>query len=193
MAPVDHMRERALSRLRAATSYWLATTRPDGRPHSMPVWGVLVGDEFWFGTAGQKVRNLRHQPYAVVHHESADDVAILEGRVERRPLGEAPEAVVAAFRDKYINPETGEPFDLAGGTCRTTRPGCTRCGSRWGTRGLRARSWRRRRAGRQGRRRSPREQRRARVGPRAAAGKPVRVRRCPATVSLEARPQSATR
>ena len=115
MAPADHMRERALSRLRAATSYWLATTRPDGRPHSMPVWGVLVGDEFWFGTAGQKVRNLRHQPYAIVHHESADDVAILEGCVERRPLGEAPDAVVAAFRDKYIDPLTGEPFDLAGG------------------------------------------------------------------------------
>ena len=104
MAPADHMRERALSRLRAATSYWLATTRPDGRPHSMPVWGVLVGDEFWFGTAGQKVRNLRHQPYAIVHHESADDVAIIEGVVERRPFEDAPDAVVAAFRDKYVNP-----------------------------------------------------------------------------------------
>ena len=115
MAPADHMRERALSRLSAATSYWLATTRRDGRPHSMPVWGVLVGDAFWFGTGGQKVRNLRHQPYAIVHHESAEDVAIIEGVVERRPLADAPDAVLAAFRDKYINPETGEPFDLSDG------------------------------------------------------------------------------
>jgi hypothetical protein len=112
---VEHMRERALSRLRAATSYWLATTRPDGRPHSMPVWGVLVGDELWFGTGGQKVRNLHHQPYAVAHHESAEDVAIIEGVVERRAFEDAPEAVVAAFAAKYVNPESGEPFDLLAG------------------------------------------------------------------------------
>ena len=115
MAPAEHMRERALSRLRAATSYWLATTRPDGRPHSMPVWGVLVGDEVWFGTGGQKVHNLRHQPYAVVHHESGEDVAIVEGVVERHAFEDAPDAVVAAFAAKYVNPETGEPFDLLAG------------------------------------------------------------------------------
>jgi hypothetical protein len=80
----------------------------------MPVWGVLLDDAFWFGTAGQKVHNLRHQPYAIVHHESADDVAILEGRVERLPLADAPDAVVAAFRDKYVDPESGEPFELTG-------------------------------------------------------------------------------
>ena len=114
MAPAGHMKERALSRLRAAMSYWLATTRPDGRPHSMPVYGVLLGDEFWFGTMGQKSRNLRHQPYAIVHHESADDVAIVEGIVERRPFVDAPEAVVDAFRDKYVDPQTGQPFDLLG-------------------------------------------------------------------------------
>ena len=115
MAPAEHMRERALSRLRATTTYWLATTRPDGRPHSMPVWGVLVGDEFWFGTGGQKVRNLRHQPYAIVHHESAEDVAIIEGLVERHLFEDAPDEVVAAFAEKYVNPETGEPFDLLEG------------------------------------------------------------------------------
>ena len=114
MAPAGHMKERALSRLRAAMSYWLATTRPDGRPHSMPVYGVLLGDEFWFGTMGQKSRNLRRQPYAIVHHESADDVAIVEGIVERRPFVDAPEAVVDAFRDKYVDPQTGQPFDLLG-------------------------------------------------------------------------------
>ena len=115
MAATDHMRERATSRLRAALVYWLATTRPDGRPHAMPVWGVLLGEVFWFGTAGQKVANLRHQPYAIVHHESAEDVAIIEGRVERLALTETPEAVLAAFREKYVNPETGEPFELVGG------------------------------------------------------------------------------
>ena len=114
MASAGHMRERALARLRASMSYWLATRRPDGRPHSAPVRGVLVGGEFRFGTTGQKVRNLRHTPYAVVHCESADDVAIAEGPVERRPLSAAPETVAAAFRAKYADPRTSEPFELAG-------------------------------------------------------------------------------
>ena len=115
MAATEHLRERAVSRLRAAMVYWLATTRSDGRPHAMPVWGVLLDEVLWFGTMGQKVVNLRHQPYAVVHHESAEDVAIIEGRVERLPLAEAPDVVVAAFRDKYVDPESGAPFELAGG------------------------------------------------------------------------------
>jgi len=32
----------ALERLEKARNYWVATTRPDGRPHTVPVWGVLV-------------------------------------------------------------------------------------------------------------------------------------------------------
>ena len=115
MAATEHRRERATSRLRAAMVYWLATTRPDGRPHAMPVWGVLLDKVFWFGTMGQKVVNLRHQPYAVVHHESAEDVAIIEGRVERLSLAETPQAVVAAFREKYVDAKTGAPFDLSDG------------------------------------------------------------------------------
>ena len=63
---------------------------------------------------GQKVRNLAHEPYAVAHLESGEDVAVVEGPVERLPFDEAPEAVVAAFRAKYVNPESGQPFDLIG-------------------------------------------------------------------------------
>ena len=54
MAATEHLRERAVSRLRAAMVYWLATTRPDGRPHAMPVWGVLLGEVLWFGTMGRR-------------------------------------------------------------------------------------------------------------------------------------------
>ncbi len=107
-----HFRERAISRLRASLIYWIATTRPDGRPHSMPVWGVWVDGALWFGTYGQKVRNLAHEPYAVAHVESGEDVAIVEGRVERLAFPDAPAAVAAAFREKYVDPTTGEPFQL---------------------------------------------------------------------------------
>ena len=114
MSTSGHIWERAVSRLRAATVYWIATTRPDGRPHSMPVWGVWVDGALWFGTMGQKVRNLAHRPYAVAHLDSGEDVAIVEGPVERLPFAETPEAVFAAFHEKYVNPETGEPFELLG-------------------------------------------------------------------------------
>ena len=111
MSAVPHIRERAIARLRAATIYWIATTRPDGRPHSMPVWGVWVDGALWFGTYGQKVRNLAHEPYdRRARLESGEDVAIIEGPVERLPFAEAPPAVAAAYGAKYVDPTTGEPF-----------------------------------------------------------------------------------
>ncbi len=112
MSNATHFRARAIARLRAAMIYWIATTRPDGRPHSMPVWGVWVDGALWFGTYGQKVRNLEHEAYAVAHLESGEDVAIAEGPVERLALTDAPAAVVAAYREKYVDPTTGEPFEL---------------------------------------------------------------------------------
>ncbi|UQT57067.1 pyridoxamine 5'-phosphate oxidase family protein [Streptomyces durmitorensis] len=39
----------AAQRLTAARTYWIATTRPDGRPHTRPVWGVWLEDGLWPG------------------------------------------------------------------------------------------------------------------------------------------------
>ena len=147
MSTTAHIRERAIARLRAALTYWLATTRPDGRPHSMPVWGVWVDDALWFGTGGQKARNLAHQPYAVAHVESGEDVAIVEGPVERLPFAEAPAAVVAAYGAKYVDPTTGEPFPLDGAGEQPGDAALYVLRPRSATPGSRARSWRRRRAG----------------------------------------------
>ena len=71
-------------RLRNSETYWLATTRPDGRPHSMPVHGLWQQRCFWFGTGRDSVkgRNLASNPRAVVHLESAGDVVIVEGAAE---------------------------------------------------------------------------------------------------------------
>ena len=67
--------------LYAARNYWIITTRPDGRPHAAPVWGVWFDGVLYFGTgpASVKARNLRANPALVVHLESGDDVVILEG------------------------------------------------------------------------------------------------------------------
>ena len=74
----------AVERLTQARSYWVATARPDGRPHAMPVWGVWMEEAFYFscGQASRKARNLALNPACVVGCEPADEAVILEGRAE---------------------------------------------------------------------------------------------------------------
>ena len=66
-------------------NYWICSTRPDGRPHAAPVWGVWYEGALYFGSDPQsrKARNFEHQPEIVVHLESGDDTVILEGRIEK--------------------------------------------------------------------------------------------------------------
>ena len=63
----------AEERLVSARSYWICTTRADGRPHAMPVWGVWLDGGLWFSTgrSSQKARNLARSAAVVVHPESA--------------------------------------------------------------------------------------------------------------------------
>jgi general stress protein 26 len=74
----------AAERLEKARNYWVTTTRPDGRPHSMPVWGIWLDGAFYFGSGrnSAKSRNLAANPAIVVHLESGDETVILEGLAE---------------------------------------------------------------------------------------------------------------
>ena len=38
----------AAERLTAARNYWVASVWPDGRPHTMPVWGMWDDSTLWF-------------------------------------------------------------------------------------------------------------------------------------------------
>lgn len=81
----------ATERLEQSRNYWIASTRPDGRPHVIPVWGIWLDDALYFGTdpASVKGRNLQANPAIAVHLESGDEVVILEGQAEivsDRPL-----------------------------------------------------------------------------------------------------------
>ena len=86
-------------KLVAARNYWVGSTRPDARPHAMPVWGLWLNGAFYFSTDPQsrKGRNLTANPETVVHLESGDEVVILEGLVES--VEDAAE--LAAFADAY--------------------------------------------------------------------------------------------
>ena len=71
----------AAERLTSARNYWVASVWPDGRPHSMPVWGTWDDSTLWFtsGVASRKVRNLRADPRCVVTTEDAGDPVVIEG------------------------------------------------------------------------------------------------------------------
>jgi Pyridoxamine 5'-phosphate oxidase len=74
----------ATEHLERARNYWVSTTRPDARPHAMPVWGVWSDGAFYFssGLKSGKSRNLAANPAIVVHLESGDETMILEGHAE---------------------------------------------------------------------------------------------------------------
>lgn len=87
--------------LAAARNYWIVTTRPDGRPHAAPVWGVWLEGVLYFGTGSSsvKARNLAANPALLVHLESGDDVVILEG--EAQWLTDVDPALWQRIADRY--------------------------------------------------------------------------------------------
>lgn len=99
----------------ASRNYWVCTTRPDGRPHAMPVWGIWLDDAFMFstGTSSVKARNLASNPAIAVHLESGDDVIILEGYVQEAEDPDLLERYADAYETKYDwRPDPGEPDSL---------------------------------------------------------------------------------
>lgn len=81
--------ERARSLLEEATpTYWLATARPDGMPHVMPVLAVWMDGGLFFsaGARTRKARNLANDSRCVV-------------TVEEEPLDLVVECTAAKLRD----------------------------------------------------------------------------------------------
>ena len=103
----------AEERLERARNYWIATSRPDGRPHLMPVWGVWVEGALYFGTdrGSRKARNVAANPAMAVHVDIEDDAVILEGDA-REVTGKATlDAVDRAYLKKYRMKLTDAPGD----------------------------------------------------------------------------------
>lgn len=68
-------------RLKESNHYWMATTRPDGRPHVVPRWGVWLEGQFWYDGAPDTihVRNLNADSRCVLHLEDGRQAVIIEG------------------------------------------------------------------------------------------------------------------
>lgn len=68
-------------RLVSASEFWMATVRPDGRPHVVPRWGVWLDGRLWYDGSPRTrhARNVRTNPACTLHLESGVDVVIIEG------------------------------------------------------------------------------------------------------------------
>src|SRR5262245_29956759 len=71
----------AAKRLEKSRRYWIATTRTDGTPHLMIIWGLWLDESFWFSTGAKsrKARNLGANPKCVIGTDDAAKAVILEG------------------------------------------------------------------------------------------------------------------
>jgi general stress protein 26 len=78
-------------RLERASAYWIASTRPDGRPHVIPRDGMWLDGGLYYGGSSQTVhhRNIVRNPHVVVHIGDGQEAIIVEGVVEiERPTEE---------------------------------------------------------------------------------------------------------
>src|SRR5258706_5932062 len=90
-------------RLRSNEMIWLVTVRPDGRPHSIPVWFLWEGATILIFSKRntQKIRNLRQNPSVTLTlDDTKKGVVILEGTAELLGQGEGREAL-QAYGEKY--------------------------------------------------------------------------------------------
>jgi hypothetical protein len=91
----------ATERLTEARTYWIATTRPNGRPHSRPVWGIWLDNTFYFSTGSLAAENLASNQAITVHLESGSEVVIIEGVAEAVSEAALVERVVSVYNQKY--------------------------------------------------------------------------------------------
>jgi len=90
------------TRLEQEQIIWLATVRPNGRPHLVPLWFVWAGGRIYLCVAGGsvKVRNLTANPAVSLALESGSAPVVVEGQAAAltRPW---PEEAVQGFQRKY--------------------------------------------------------------------------------------------
>lgn len=97
-------------RLRSMREIWIATTSPRGRPDATPIWFWWDGSAVYFTCAAvaKKARNIAAQPEVVLINGDGTDPIILKGRAERVADRGELERVDVAYREKYVEPHTGE-------------------------------------------------------------------------------------
>jgi hypothetical protein len=92
--------------LEDAPTYWVATTRPDGRPHVVPRDGIWVDDTWYYGGSPETVhnRNVRKNPSVVMHVGDGIKAIIVEGEVAKAsPSREIAQHLSDVNNEKYAH------------------------------------------------------------------------------------------
>jgi PPOX class probable F420-dependent enzyme len=102
--------------LRAGTrTAVFATVRPDGRPHAVPTWYAVDGEELVFTTwhATVKAANLRHDPHAtlvVQDPEPPYDYVSIDGLARLIDDLDECRRIATELGGKYFGPDKAEAF-----------------------------------------------------------------------------------
>lgn len=102
--PIDPARlASAVPRLEHEQNIWIATTRPDGRPHLVPIWFIWHAGKIWISTprTSQKVRNLAKDPHIALSLEDGVNPVIFEGTAAVRQEPPWPDELAPLFDKKY--------------------------------------------------------------------------------------------
>ncbi len=99
---MSELSPQARERLAAERNIWVASVRPDGRPHLAPVWFAWHADRVYICTDPRsvKARNLERNGHVSLALEDGTSVVICEGRAA--PVSPPwPADVISLFRNKY--------------------------------------------------------------------------------------------
>jgi hypothetical protein len=93
----------AEERLAKSHDYWVATVRPDRRPHLMPVWAVWDGGALWWSSSlgSSKARNLAVDGRCSIATDNAWEPVVLEGTAVRVTDPESLARFVGLENEKY--------------------------------------------------------------------------------------------
>ena len=102
MSAMPSIPKEAQEKLRQAANIWLASVRPDSRPHLTPVWFVHANGQLYVSIDPNSVksRNLAANPNVALALEDGNHPLICEGRAAwiEPPY---PDEVVELFQQKY--------------------------------------------------------------------------------------------
>ncbi len=106
----------AEERLAKSHNYWIGTTRPDGRPHLMVIWGLWLERVFYFSTGSEsrKALNLSLNAHCVIGTEQAEQAVVLEGTAERVTDVTLLKSVLAIYARKYDYDMSSMEADILG-------------------------------------------------------------------------------